>query len=624
LRAAGISATICEINPATRELRTKALRILLVAIIAIDLLLILGFVAYESNYVDRIHVGVSALGSDLSGQTPAAARTTLAARLSQKQVVTLHDGSQRYLLTLAELGIQPDVETLVEGAFAVGRRAEWDANLAEQIAARLYGRSVSASLVLDEGAAQVALKRLARQIDREPRDASLALIGTQAISDGSQMGRTLDVAESIARITETIHKPGESELEVELAVRDVAPVVRDAGAAAEQLRAILASPMRLTLSEQAWSETGKSGGGMLLSPIQQQSEWTLDTAMLASLVGTRQVQGSGGQATLSVTFDDKKLTAFLKEIAAQIERQPRDARFIFDEKSGTLTPLIASQEGRTLDVPATLQRIKAQLAGGERTIALAVQTVQPTIALEDMEKFNIHELVVAGTTSFFGSSADRVKNIGAATNRFKGIVVAPGQEFSFDQFLGDVLDANGYEPAFVIVGDHTDVGIGGGICQVSTTAFRAAFFGGFKITQRWAHGYKVGYYEPPIGLDATVYAPLVDFRFVNDTANYLLIQPAVDLRNSTLTFNFYGTKNNRTVEMDGPTITKVIAHPPAIYENDPTLPTGIVKQVDFAADGMTVVVNRTVKEGDTILYKDRFASVYRPWQARFLVGTKKR
>lgn len=578
---------------------------------------------YEVSHGDRVFAGVSALGVKLGGLTRTEALAALQPRLARPQTVFLYDGTARYALTPAEMGIRLDAGTVVDAAFAVGRGSDWQANAQDQLTAQLYGRAVSGSLLLDEGVAQVALKRLARQIERAPRDASVALAGTQVVATPAVTGRALDVDETIARIRQALEQPDEMRFEADLPVRDVAPVVRDAAPAAAQMRAILAAPLRLTYSEQAWNETGKSANGLLLTPFQQERAWTLDTALLAAMLSTKQVQGADGKASLAVVTDDAPLKAFLTDVARQIDRAPRDARFFFEEKTGKLLPLVASQDGATLDVAASLQAIKAQWATDNRAVSLVAKSVRPAIALADADKFNIHELVVSGTTSFKGSSAERMQNIGVATSRFQGIVVAPGQEFSFNEYLGDVVDALGYEPAYIIVGDRTDVGIGGGVCQVSTTAFRAAFFGGYKITQRWAHGYVVHYYEPPIGLDATVFAPSVDFRFVNDTPNYLLIQPVLDTREATLTFKFFGTANHRTVEMDGPNVTKVTPHGPDIYDKDPTLPVGVTKQIDFAVDGKTVVVKRTVKEGDKVLYKDTFNSNYRPWQARFLVGTKK-
>ena len=133
------------------------------------------------------------------------------------------------------------------------------------------------------------------------------------------------------------------------------------------------------------------------------------------------------------------------------------------------------------------------------------------------------ELVSEGTTNFKGSPAERVHNVVNAASKFGHVVVAPEEEFSFNRNVGDVNSANGFIDALVIAGDRTAVGIGGGVCQVSTTAFRAAFLGGFPIVERWAHGYVVGWYGKP-GLDASIFTPNVDFRFKNDTGHFILIQ----------------------------------------------------------------------------------------------------
>jgi len=166
------------------------------------------------------------------------------------------------------------------------------------------------------------------------------------------------------------------------------------------------------------------------------------------------------------------------------------------------------------------------------------------------------------------------------------------------------------------------LGPGGGVCQVSSTAFRAAFFGGFPIVERWAHAYRVGFYEPPVGLDATVFAPSVDFKFKNDTDAYLLIQTKFDLKTTTLTFNFYGTKPNRTVEMEDPIMENIVPHGPAIYTDDPTLKKGTTKQVDFAHDGADVTVWRKILVNGQLVKREKFFSRYEPWVARYQVGTK--
>jgi vancomycin resistance protein YoaR len=243
--------------------------------------------------------------------------------------------------------------------------------------------------------------------------------------------------------------------------------------------------------------------------------------------------------------------------------------------------------------------------------------------MQEAHTMGFTDIVAEATTYFKGSSEARIKNIRRATEKFHGIVVPPGDTFSFNEYLGEVTAEAGFEDSLIIAGDRTAVGIGGGVCQVSTTAFRAAFFGGFEIVERWAHGYRVTWYETGIGpgLDATIYTPNVDFRFRNDTDHYLLIQTKVDEEADTLTFTFYGTPTGRQVTMEGPFEENVVPHGPAIYQEDPTLPKGTTEQVDWAKDGTDVTVRRTVTQGDVVIHQDTFFSRYKPWSARYLVGT---
>jgi vancomycin resistance protein YoaR len=258
----------------------------------------------------------------------------------------------------------------------------------------------------------------------------------------------------------------------------------------------------------------------------------------------------------------------------------------------------------------------------QRMVALAVTIDKPAVDVADMDRMGIVELASQGTTSFQGSPAERVKNIQIAASRFHGVVIPPGGTFSFNEYLGEVSAEDGYEEAYIIYGSRTTVGLGGGICQVATTAFRAAFWGGYPIIERWAHGYRVGWYEPPVGLDATVYSPLVDFKFQNDTPHYLLIETEVDAERGTLTFYFYGTRPDRTVEMEGPIEENPVPHGPPMVEDDPELPKGTVKQIDWAKDGMDVTVYRLIKQGDSVLKREKFFSRYKPWQDVYLVGTQ--
>jgi vancomycin resistance protein YoaR len=203
-------------------------------------------------------------------------------------------------------------------------------------------------------------------------------------------------------------------------------------------------------------------------------------------------------------------------------------------------------------------------------------------------------------------------------------LVAPGETFSFNDVLGDVSAFTGYQKAYTIQNGKTVLGDGGGVCQVSTTLFRALLDAGLLITERHAHAYEVSYYslDSPPGMDATVFGPTVDLKFKNDTGHYILIQSNANLDNYALTFELYGTKDGRTVSIMKPVISNMVAPPPDLYQDDPTLPMGKIVQTDFAAWGANVYFTRTVTKNGKVIISDKFVSNYQPWQAVYSRGTQ--
>jgi vancomycin resistance protein YoaR len=231
-------------------------------------------------------------------------------------------------------------------------------------------------------------------------------------------------------------------------------------------------------------------------------------------------------------------------------------------------------------------------------------------------------LIGEGTTNFSGSTAARIKNITVGTAQFDGILVSPGETFSFNKYLGEVSAEKGYAESIIIWGNQTKTDVGGGLCQVSSTAFRAAFWAGLPIVERHPHAFRVSYYEPPKGMDATIFSPYVDLKWVNDTGNFVLIRTQVDNAKRTVTFRLYGTSVGRTVEMEGPVESRLVHPDPPVYRNDPSLPKGQTRQIESAKDGLDVTVVRIVKENGQEVRRDTFFSRYKPWQAVYLVGTK--
>src|SRR6185436_1686958 len=282
-----------------------------------------------------------------------------------------------------------------------------------------------------------------------------------------------------------------------------------------------------------------------------------------------------------------------------------------------------SKIGRTLEVEASVKAINDALLRGEHTASLVINEAQPQVSgSSTAEQLGITQLLLSETSYFYGSSEERRQNIEAASSRFHGVLVAPGETFSMGETMGDVSLENGFAEALIIYGGRTIKGVGGGVCQVSTTLFRAAFNAGFPIVERTPHAYRVSYYEETAsgavdpglaGLDATVYFPLVDFKFTNDTPYWLLMETYMG--SGSLTWKFYSTKDGRSVTYDTTGPTNVKPAPTPLFEENPELKKNEMKQVDWAANGADVTVNRTVWKNGAIYFQDTVSTHYEPWQA---------
>jgi vancomycin resistance protein YoaR len=206
-----------------------------------------------------------------------------------------------------------------------------------------------------------------------------------------------------------------------------------------------------------------------------------------------------------------------------------------------------------LDKEKSLQIILDYLKNNEKSgqLPLSFAEIAPALSINSIDNLGITSLIGEGRSNFRGSPKNRIFNIKVASSRFDGTLINPGEEFSFVKILGEVDDEHGYLPELVIKKDKTEPEFGGGICQVSTTAFRAAFNSGLKITARKNHAYPVQYYNPQ-GMDATVYIPRPDLRFLNNTPSYILIQTKIE--GTELVFRFFGTDDGRKIEIIGPKI----------------------------------------------------------------------
>jgi vancomycin resistance protein YoaR len=594
-----------------REVSKPRINLTLIVLPLIDvvaILLALALITYEYLYMDHIYSGVSVFGTELGGLTLAEAELVLQQRFQDYQPVklTLRYGERTWAVSPQEVGVSLDAKGTALSAYAAGREGSTFKRLWDQGRILWLGHAVPFTLLIDEGIGTLYLSRLAQEINQPVRDAALVAHDLQVEAIPSQVGREVDIAATRQLLYQ--HIANLTGGTADLVVHQTPPAIADVSQAKFDVEQMLSSPLILKLPS--------DGDG-------DEITYTLDQTVLAEMLTLRQVKRDDSQVVLTAGLDQDRLIAHLQELAKQIDRSPRDGRFDFDAATGILTPLVTSQDGRSLNITETVRLISAQAVTDRRQALLPVTITKPQVATENAESLGIEELISEATTYFKGSSQGRMHNIQVAASRFHGLVIPPGGTFSFNEHLGEVSAATGYEESIIIWGNRSAVGIGGGVCQVSTTAFRTAFWGGYPIAERWAHGYRVGWYEPPVGMDATVYSSQSDFKFVNDTSHYLLIETETDLKGGTVTFRFYSTKTGRTVEIEGPFEANVVPHGPDVHREDPTLPEGTTKQIDWAHDGVDVTVYRIVKEDDKVLWKDTFFSRYRPWQAVYLVGTGK-
>ena len=564
---------------------------------------------YQLVYAGRIFPGVSVAGVDLSGLT----RDTAAVMLSQtlsfpiSGKILFRDGEKVWVATPAELGMVFDPSSSAVTAYSLGRSGGLFGALSGQMRAIGTGANVPPVVIFDQRVAFQYLSQISAQTNQPVAEASLELEGTNVVAKAGQVGRELKIEATLIYLGAQLQTFTDGE--VPLVVQETQPQILDVSAQADAARQILSQPLTLAIPN---STTGDPG------------PYVYDTQVLVNLLGVQRVQ-NGNQAEVRVVLDANGLRNLLAPVKTQVDRSPADAKFIFNDESLKLDLVEDSKVGRAMDLDASIAAINDALFRGEHTVSLVINEAQPQIpGTATGEELGITQLLTSETSYFYGSSEERIQNIQAAAARFHGVLIAPGEIFSMGESMGDVSLENGFAEALIIYGGRTIKGVGGGVCQVSTTLFRTVFNAGFPIVERYSHAYRVSYYEmtasgavnPRLaGLDATVYFPLVDFKFKNNSPYWILMETYVNVSGRSLTWKFYSTSDGRSVTWDTSGPVNVVPAPSPLFEQNEELAKNQMKQVDYAANGADVTVTRTVSQNGAVLFQDQVITHYEPWQA---------
>jgi vancomycin resistance protein YoaR len=511
-----------------------------------------------SMYHEKFLPQVSAGQLDMSTKTIEEGHTILKTYADswQTKPLTLLISGQEYQTTFRELGVTIDIEETLKKTY----RAKRGSNPYSSLRYSFQTSTEDILLKVDEPKLQQFLDTKVKPDLKTPISATYTLEAGQLFIKDEVNGEEVSFDAIVNPLALAVNK-NTLETDFDIQVASIEPTIT--ASELEQIRpqveTLLSVDFKLSLDQDSWD----------VEPAETLS-WLLFKD-----------EGPLTEIDISQNLVKEYLT-FLNE---DIERPAKSAKLRYDRESQKVAILVPGQTGLTLDIEESTQRIRDAILMGETNVVLARKVTEPEIYEGNLDTLGINTRIGIGTSNFAGSSASRVHNVKVAAEAMNGILLAPGEEFSFVEYLGPVNAATGYKPELVIKGDETIPEYGGGVCQVSTTIFRAALYTGLEITERHAHSYVVPYYGTP-GLDATIYIPKPDFRFKNNTDTHILLQYYIN--GTEIGFEIFGSENSRQVNVSGPI----------------TLSAG--------ADGSRrTVVYRDVYEDGELITKDSFFSNYR-------------
>ncbi|WP_370650184.1 VanW family protein [Oscillochloris sp. ZM17-4] len=541
--------------------------------------------------------------------TPAEAKQALEASFSPflAQPLTLTYGDQQWTPTVSEIGVRIEIDSAIDAAYAAGRKNGLIDNLREVAAVWENGLELPLHMTIDQEAMQHYLSDRVIEVDQPAIDANLEIDGSLISVQPSASGQQLMISDTLHEITAAIQ--GLSPQQIALRTRELQPRLSDGAAqeAQRQIAALLVAPVTLTAGD-------------------EQFTWSIDD--LARLVRVERVTGDSGD-TLAVSLDDAQIRQKITAIADATEVRGDYPRV--DWNGGDMRITEEGTPGERVDEARAVDMVTASIrsGGSQRELTLPFAAVAPPVTQANIQQLGIDQLLSVGKSDFTGSAAYRITNIKAGMALLQGVLLAPDDEFSFNSTVGNIDASNGFVEGYAIVQNRTQLEWGGGICQDSTTMFRAAFWAGLPITERWGHSFYISWYDKYAfadygngpGMDATIFTGGPDFKFLNDTGHWLLIQTSVNVANRVAEVRIYGTDTGRKVELLGPSITNRVPAPSEpVYIAEPKIPQGSRHQSDTARGGMQINFTRVVKQNGQLVEERNFVTKFRPWPNIFEVN----
>lgn len=514
-------------------------------------------------------------------------------RVAITPVIASVDGD----LAIQIINFNPDLAA--ETALAYSRDKNFFINLEKKIFLLINKKNILLKTSVDQNQAEKILKNTFTKTFQPTEDAKLITKKNQATGAyefavvDEKLGKIIDYEEAIEQMINNLSNLNGQEIKLSTITEYPKILSKDALNIESKAKAILAAaPLTLTYGDK---------------------KWTIEQDQLADFLALK--PNDSATDKVGIGLDKIKTGAYLQEkIALEIDKKPLEAKFAVD--NGKVNEFQNGQDGLALNIEKTLVKIENEILTSSQ-IELVVEAQPVLINAGDINTLGIKEIIGVGTSNFTGSSASRLHNIKVGAAAVNGTLIKPGEEFSLIKTLGEIASSTGYLPELVIKDGQTIPEYGGGLCQIGTTVFRTVINSGLPVTERRNHSYRVSYYEPA-GTDATIYDPKPDFRFINDTPNYILIQQKFS--GNFVSFEFWGTKDGRQVENTKPTIYNIVKPGPAKIIETTNLKPGEKKCTEKAHNGADAYFDYKVTYPTGEIKEKRFSSHYVPWQEVCLLG----
>ncbi len=579
--------------------------ILTIFFIVLLLLIITPVFAYQYLYRDKVYLGVNIDGISLGGLTKDQAREKINQQIDNLKNRGLNFYYQDTKLNLDFTVISPldpdlafsiltfDGDNMMNTAFNYGRSADSFTNLGMQIIAILKNQQLAINDTINDNELVKILSEKFSSFDKPGDNARLKFLADGEIAvEPESSGLTLDYEGAVSELKQKINLNFIEDIRLKTKLYEPSVNKSEAEALLAQVKEII-SPENITLKN-------------------NDKKWVIYRDEYRKWLVFDKKDG-----LVIIKFDPILLSEKLASISQSINIAPADAKFVIaDNKVTEFTPSISGLE---LDIAQSSDKINQDFINDKKTeIDLIIKEAEPKIKTSDANTYGIKELIGTGISDFAGSHVNRIKNIKNAVEHLNGIIIPPG-EFSIVDAIGPVDASTGYFPEFVIKGDRTLPEYGGGLCQIGTTVFRAALYSGLPITERRPHSYIVSYYKP-LGMDATIYGPHPDLRFLNDTGNNILLQ--IKIEGTKLSFEFWGTSDGRKIEITDPVLYNWTSQPPDKLVENPKLKPGDKKLAETGRRGADAYFYRYITSPAGEKKEETFRSHYVPWPNIYEIGVE--